>query len=736
MKEEKIGYMEHEILYNIDHIDAQLQKNGEYKIRIMGWSFIRDSENDLEIILGNVPIENENVYINLFLDREDVSLAYKKVKGSLKSGFYISIITRKKYESIKLIFKSKSVQNYVETIVNIPNIEVERYLTTKNFKKVFHSIRLNGLKDTIDSIKRKIFNVNYNDIKEHKEYKFYEINIPLKWIEIQRYKPIISVIIPVTDYSSMQEYINILIKSIEDQIYKNYEVVFISNNNETIKINYNETYKIIKSKTYMEKDELIKYALSFCSGDYVTIIEQEDVISKNMFAHFIEIINQYRDLKVLYFDEDRFIKDSDFFCPIIKGDLANNVKISKLVYNASFYDINFINKIDRYCESSIDYLLSTLNSYEIIGSDKIVYHKRVVNDSWNIKDRVKLVAFYLPQFHSIPENDKWWGNGFTEWINTKRGYPMFKNHYQPRIPGDLGYYDLVNDKDIQKKQIRLAKDYDIYGFCYYYYWFNGKRLLEKPLDRILNDKSLDAPFCICWANENWTRRWDGLENEILIEQNHTEETDVQFIRDIIPILKDERYIKINEKPLLIIYRAALFTDIEKTISKWKEICRQDGIEDLHISFVLSTGVNNSYLTHVGDSCIEFPPHNIAVKDINDELFFTVDGFNGRVSSYRYTANISVEFKPIDYVLYRGCMLQWDNTARKLKNAHIFHEFSLDDYEKWLYKCCEYTRYFNNHYDNLVFLNAWNEWGEGTYLEPDKKYGYGYLKSTKKIINSR
>ncbi len=350
--------------------------------------------------------------------------------------------------------------------------------------------------------------------------------------------------------------------------------------------------------------------------------------------------------------------------------------------------------------------------------------------------KVKAIAFYLPQFHVIPENDMWWGKGFTEWTNVKRAKPLFDGHYQQCVPTELGYYDLVKDKNIQKKQIELAKKYDIYGFCYYYYWFNGKRLLEKPLNQVLENKDLDLPFCICWANENWTRRWDGLDKEILIRQNHSLDSDIKFIKDIIPILKDERYIKIGDSPMLLIYRINLLPNPLKTIKVWREECKKAGIDNIHISAIQSVGVTDP--RNFGcDSAVEFPPHGFFdlrkrlrnIKNLDPK-------FKGYIFDYNEAVNKGLMKQKTDYLLYRSVMLGFDNTPRKLNSAALFHNFTIESYKKWLLGCIDYEKLHQPENEQMVFINAWNEWGEGTYLEPDEKYGFQYLEATKDIINLR
>ena len=175
---------------------------------------------------------------------------------------------------------------------------------------------------------------------------------------------------------------------------------------------------------------------------------------------------------------------------------------------------------------------------------------------------IRLVAFYLTQFHPTPENDLWWGRGFTEWTNATKATPMFAGHNQPHLPTDLGFYDL-RLRQTRHDQIEMAKSYGIGGFCYYYYWFSGKRMLQGPLDDMLADSKNDMPFCLCWANENWTRRWDAADHEILIAQRYRKNDDLEFIKSVEPFMKDKRYIRLNGKPVLLIYRPQHLPDARK-----------------------------------------------------------------------------------------------------------------------------------------------------------------------------
>jgi lipopolysaccharide biosynthesis protein/SAM-dependent methyltransferase len=350
-----------------------------------------------------------------------------------------------------------------------------------------------------------------------------------------------------------------------------------------------------------------------------------------------------------------------------------------------------------------------------------------------ISPLVKLIAFYLPQFHPFPENDAWWGKGFTEWTNVGKAQPNFSGHYQPHCPIHNGYYDL-RIPEVMEEQAKLAKEYGVYGFSYYFYWFGGKILMDKPLEMMLTNKNVAIPFCLTWANENWTRRWDGQENEILISQNHSDEDSLAFIRHLLKYFKDERYICIDGKPVLIIYRAHLIPNIATTAKIWRNELVLNGFPGLYLISAQTFGISTPEPFDF-DAAVEFHPHNSKSGNINNDVDIINSNYTGQIFSYDQVVENSIISKEPDYKLFRSAMLSWDNTARKKNNSHIFHNFSLLKYKQWLSSIVNKV-YSNSKYSNdekLVFINAWNEWAEGTHLEPDQNFGYGYLQTTYDVL---
>jgi glycosyltransferase involved in cell wall biosynthesis/peptidoglycan hydrolase CwlO-like protein len=349
---------------------------------------------------------------------------------------------------------------------------------------------------------------------------------------------------------------------------------------------------------------------------------------------------------------------------------------------------------------------------------------------------IKAIAFYLPQFHTIPENDKWWGEGFTEWTNTRKGKPLFDGHHQPRVPLHLGYYNLENI-EVYAQQVQLARKAGLYGFCFYFYWFGGKTLLEKPLLNMLANPQIDQPFCLCWANENWTRRWDGLDDDILIAQHHSEEDAIAFLRYINTYFCDDRYIKIDGKPLLLVYRPSIIPDITHIQEVWRKHATELGWPGIYLVSAQTFGQKDPRDFHF-DAAVQFPPQHAApCAAFHSETPNLADDFEGCVFDYRNVATQFCDSPEVDYKLFRSVTLAWDNSARRGKRATILRNFSLTSYAQWLLTACKATLADHNLTENerLVFINAWNEWGEGTYLEPDTKYGFGYLEATKKALNA-
>jgi lipopolysaccharide biosynthesis protein len=346
---------------------------------------------------------------------------------------------------------------------------------------------------------------------------------------------------------------------------------------------------------------------------------------------------------------------------------------------------------------------------------------------------VRLIAFYLPQFHPIPENDAWWGKGFTEWTNVTKGLPRFVGHVQPRLPADLGFYDL-RDPAVLHRQAALARRYGIGGFCFHHYWFNGRRLLEKPLQMLLSDPSLDMPFCINWANENWTRRWDGAENEILLGQNHSAEDDVDFARSLLPIVRDPRYITVKGRPLIMIYRPGLLPEPVATMRRWRVVFTGAGLSNPYIVMAQGFG-DHDPRQHGVDAAVEFPPHKVApMPPINDSLELLDPDFSGKVIDYEAVAQHAAALPRPPYTLFRGVSPGWDNEARRAGRGLTFAHSTPATYATWLRAACQTAIAEAATADErLVFINAWNEWGEAAYLEPDRHFGYAYLQATRQVL---
>lgn len=426
-------------------------------------------------------------------------------------------------------------------------------------------------------------------------------------------------------------------------------------------------------------------------------------------------------------------------------------KINKKKINSKISDtFNIISK-KRFNKIKKSYEISEKEKNDIINNIyKKNYNREYFNKSNNryyVKKSsrrfkrdnhdCKLIAFYLPQFHTIPENDMWWGKGFTEWTNVTRAVPQIDGQYQPHLPDELGFYDLNND-EVFSKQIELAKKYGIYGFAFHYYWFSGKRLLEKPLFNYLNNKNLDFPFMLCWPNEPWTKNWDGAEKEVLMPQIFEKKDYLQFIKDAMPFFKDDRYIKINNSPVFIVYRPKYFEKsvLKEAISIWRNYVKTQGFNDLYLinAEAFDYGSNEKYENF--DAAVQFTSYKMAKNYKRDNSIIKINpDFNGFAYDYEEYVKSKTYLEDENYTLYRTALVSWDNTPRAMENAFIFNKSSPELFKEWLIDLMEFTKYNHTKDENFVFIHSWNEWAEGAYLEPDTKYGFAYLEATLDAMNN-
>lgn len=387
--------------------------------------------------------------------------------------------------------------------------------------------------------------------------------------------------------------------------------------------------------------------------------------------------------------------------------------------------------IDRRILAGTEYQKQLVESRRGFVSDQ--YYPECLPNFDISASSVEVLAYYLPQFHPFRENDEWWGKGFTEWTNVTRAKPQFIGHYQPHLPADLGFYDLRNPETMQN-QIDLAKAYGVTGFIFYYYWFDGRRVLERPLDLFLSHKELDMKFSLCWANENWTRRWDGAEHEVLLGQTHTAESDERFIIDVIEYMKDSRYIHIDGRPLLTIYRIGLLPNLEETVERWRAVARKELGVDLFLVYAMTFGEQRVPENIGFDAAIQFPPHATFATNISEKVEPFSSDFAGSVFDYQSIASSARSaLQNIDFPLIPGVFPSWDNTARRGENGHLFVGSSPDTYGAWLSEAAHHA-YRKPIFDrSIVVVNAWNEWAEGAHLEPDQRVGHAYLRTTADIL---
>ncbi len=363
---------------------------------------------------------------------------------------------------------------------------------------------------------------------------------------------------------------------------------------------------------------------------------------------------------------------------------------------------------------------------------------------------VLAIAFHLPQFHPIAENDEWWGKGFTEWTNVVKAAPRFPGHYQPHLPADLGFYDL-RLPEARAAQAELAASYGIHGFCYYHYWFHGRQVLERPVDEIWKSGEPQFPFCLCWANENWTRQWDGLEDQVLLEQRYSPADDLAHIRSLIPMFLDPRYICVEDRPLFLVYRASRLPEPGKTVETWRREAERAGLKGLFLVRVENFKDDQGDPRDIGfDSGVQFQP----LASLSGEpriyrrkwwhirrLKTHEPGFR---ENYVYDYDLLVRnalATPAPAYPRIPCVCPgWDNSPRRTQGATILVNSTPETYEKWLRGIVDQRMARMSSggssgisADSLVFINAWNEWAEGNHLEPCQRWGRKYLEATRRAL---
>jgi hypothetical protein len=355
---------------------------------------------------------------------------------------------------------------------------------------------------------------------------------------------------------------------------------------------------------------------------------------------------------------------------------------------------------------------------------------------------VRAVAFYLPQFYPIPENDEWWGKGFTEWTNVAKAKPLFPNHYQPRLPADLGFYDL-RVPETRAAQAQLARDYGIEGFCYWHYWFNGRRILERPFEEVLNSGEPDFPFCLGWANHTWSRRWSGEEKNILIQQTYSAEDDIQHAVWLTKPFADSRYIHVHGRPLLVVYNPYHLPEPRRTTDTIRDVAVKAGLPEPYLVGINLANPEVDPRSLGFDGAINHQPQFRAIprpllhegpskKRVLRNLRYRIVDSRLKILDYMEAMTAIFSSKPT-YPAWPCVVVDWDTTPRLGRSAIIFDGATPQAFEDCL-KRIVHDQLVIPHEERFVFINAWNEWGEGMYLEPDTKFGKGYLEAVECVIN--
>ena len=373
---------------------------------------------------------------------------------------------------------------------------------------------------------------------------------------------------------------------------------------------------------------------------------------------------------------------------------------------------------------------------------------------------MKIIPLYLPQFHTIPENDEWWGKGFTEWVNVRDAKPLFEGHNQPRVPLNNNYYDL-SDIETLKWQCRIAKEYGIYGFCMYHYWFNGHLLLEKPMEMLLAHPEIDIKYCVSWANHDWTDAWkaSNRQTKVLIAHNFDDEKDwVDHFNYLLPFFKDPRYMTENNKPLMVIYIPNIIRKLKKMLDVWSQMARDNGFDGLTFIYQsAASSFDNSWDHSLFDYGVEMNPGYVGLANRQKNSSFSpkLMKYSHEIkrflhirrsllpqkkitevskADYDYTWQRILELRPLSNApkMIPCAFTDWDNTPRHKERGYLFQGVSPDKFKSYFKQLIDNTK---NFYDtDMIFVFAWNEWAEGGYLEPDEKNGFAFLEAIKECLS--
>ncbi len=548
-----------------------------------------------------------------------------------------------------------------------------------------------------------------------------------------------------------------------------------------------ENVKFIRQPSNMGFLRNCNTAFALCTGEYLLLLNNDAQLMPGALDYLVEVLDREADVaavgpKMLYpdgrlqeagctIDRDGVTKMVGLFADPARPSFNYDRDVhycsgaALLLRRSALDDILFDETfMPAYCEDTDLCLRLLSKGYRVVYCHKaeIVHHLSVSTNKQSVTRRLQLVArnqqklarkwaalledmskvrpiaFYLPQYHPTPENDYYWGKGFTEWTNVTKACPAYVDHYQPHLPADLGFYDL-RVKQTMEAQAALARRYGIAGFCVYYYNFGPTRALDGPFEAMVADPTIDFPYCVCWANENWTRHWDGGSKEPIFEQKYDLETFRGVIADATRYAADPRYIRVNDKPLFLVYRPLLIPDVQGFARMVRQGFLDAGFDQVHLVYVESMETASSVTppSDIGfDGCVEFPPQGLAVKLANQTNNIVEDNFAGIRYDYEATVIESVSREPVGYSRYPCAFPSWDNTPRQPLRGDSFVGATPEAFQVYVEeKLTEAAQQFVGD-ERLLFINAWNEWAEGTHLEPDRRFGHRWLEAVRNALMNK